>query len=491
MPFNSLSFVLGFPLFCLVYFLAPPRFQLTLLLAASLGACATAGITSLTWLLLMTVAGYLFARRIARAPSPRVLLLAVSCVVAPLITLKYTNFAIEILQTALGELGLDHQFAKVSFPQPVGLSFYTFVVVGYLVDVHLERCPGESRLTRFTLFTGFFPKLISGPVESAGGFLPQLEKPKGFDYERITDGARIMAWGYFKKVVVADRLGLLVSPVFGKAADFRGLTIVIACVLYMFQIYYDFWGYSDIAVGAARVLGFDLTWNFDRPYAARSVSDYWRRWHISLTRWFFGYIFTPLAATFRSWRMLGVVLSLMVTFVVSGLWHGAQWTFVLFGVFHGTALSLEYATTKWRKTLRRRVPARLYAVCAWVATFTFLACVDVIFRAPTIGDAFDILARGFHGILPDLVFLAHHRASAVAIKTLLMGFGLLNIELLIAVSGIAVVELVSFSGRKEPVRVRLARQPTWVRWPVYYAVASAVLFLGMHNVTTAFLYVQF
>jgi D-alanyl-lipoteichoic acid acyltransferase DltB (MBOAT superfamily) len=491
MLFNSLAFVVAFPVFCAVYFAVPPRFQLSLLVVGSLGACAAAGAYSFAWLVVITGMGYAFGRRIAVARSRRLLLTALVCVAAPLVVLKYTNLILESVEAALAWVHVRFAAPTLRLPQPVGLSFYTFVVLGYLVDVHIERTEPEVRPSRFLVFTAFFPKFVSGPVERADGFLPQLEEPKRFDYQRVTDGARTMALGYFRKLVVADRLGMLVDPVFENVSGFRGLSLGFVCLVYMFQVYYDFWAYSDIAVGAARILGFDLTWNFNRPYAATSISDYWRRWHISLTQWFFDYIFKPLAAACRSWGALGIALSLMATFVVSGLWHGARWTFVLFGVFHGIGMSLEYVTARWRKRMWQRLPPRLATGIAWAATFAFLYCVDVFFRAPTVGQAVGILGRIFGGIVPDLQFVISRHGSPSSIKALMAGFAVEKIEIVIAVLGVVLVELTSAWGRETPVAERLGKQRAWVRWAAYYAVVGATVFLGAHNQTTNFLYVQF
>lgn len=259
----------------------------------------------------------------------------------------------------------------------------------------------------------------------------------------------------------------------------------------MFQVYFDFCAYSDIAVGTARVLGFDLTWNFNRPYAARSVSDYWRRWHISLTSWFLDYVFAPLAASLRRWRSGAVVAALTATFLLSGLWHGAQWTFVLFGLAHSVALSLEYLTSRQRKWLRKHFPARAYGLFAWATTFAFLACVDVLFRARSIGEAQAFLVRMFGGLVPDLSFLAQRHFTPASFKALIAGLPVLKIELVYAIVAISAAELVGFLGKRQPVRERLLGQPVWVRWSAYYAVAAAIVFFGTHNVTTEFLYVQF
>ncbi len=425
------------------------------------------------------------------APSSQRLILALLTVIAPLLLLKYTNFVLTSLQSVFAWGGVKLAVPHFVVVLPAGISFYTFVVVGYLVDVHIERIECESSLQRFALFTSFYPKLVAGPVERAAAFLPQIELPKRFDYVRVTDGIRIMAGGMFKKLVVADRLALVVNGVYSEPRVFGGLALLLTSVCYMFQLYYDFCGYSEIAVGAARVLGYDLTWNFNRPYAARSISDYWRRWHISLTSWFFEYIFTPVATSLRGRKSAAIVIAMMTTFLVSGLWHGAQWTFVVYGLLHGVAMCVDYLTVQQRKRLRRRVPARLYGLLAWAITFTFIACVDVLFRADTITQAGAFLYRTAAGLPLDLAFLAQHRFSLSSLKALIAGLPLPKTDLVIAVSAVACVEIAGLLGKRRPFRDQLLSQPVWIRWSVYYLVVGAIVYLGSQNAATAFLYMQF
>lgn len=491
MLFNSLAFVVAFPLFCAAYFAVPPRAQRALVLAASLATCALTGWMSFAWLLAITVSGFVLAGWIAAARSANRLWVAVAVVVMPLLILKYTDFAIGTIELAVAWWGGTVALPHLGVAMPVGLSFYTFVVIGYLADVYLSRVEVEPSLARFAVLTSFFPKFVSGPVERAGNFLPQVDEAKYFQYARVTDGIRIIGWGFFKKLVVADRLGVVVDAVYANPASYHGFAVLLAMLFYMFQVYYDFSAYSEIAVGVGRILGYELTWNFNRPYAARSVTEYWRRWHISLTTWFFDYIFWPLAATLRAWKGAAVIVAMLVTFTISGLWHGAQWSFVLFGILHSMALSSEYLTARRRKRWQRAVPARLYAVLGWGYTFSFLALADVIFRSRRLEDVGTVLTNLFSGLGPDAMFLARKHFSLAAVKSIIAGLPVLKEELLIGVAAIAVVEIVSYLGKGEPLRVRLGASPAPLRWALYYAVAGAIVFLGAHNTTASFLYVQF
>jgi alginate O-acetyltransferase complex protein AlgI len=491
MLFNSLAFVIAFPLFSAVFFLAPARAQPALLLTGSVAACAAFGWISVAWLGLITLAGFLFGRELRAARSSRQLILALLTVVSPLLLLKYTDFAMTSIESALAWLGINAALPHYAPVLPVGISFYTFSVLGYLIDVYIKRTGCEPSLYRFALFTAFYPKLVAGPVEHSIAFLPQIAPAKRFDYARVTDGMRIMGGGLFMKLVVADRVAVVVNAVYANIGSFGGLLLVLASLCYMFQLYYDFRGYSDIAVGAARILGYDLSWNFNRPYAARSISDYWRRWHISLTSWFFEYIFSPVAASLRRWKSGAIVIAMMATFLVSGLWHGAQWTFVLYGAAHGAAMCIDYLTVRRRKEVKRRVPARLYALTAWMVTFTFVACTDVLFRASSIAQAGSFLYRMAAGIPLDLAFLVQHQFSPAALKALIAGLPILKSELVIAAAAIVCVEISDLYGKHRPFRDRLLAQPTLIRWSVYYLIAGAILYLGSQNTATVFIYMRF
>jgi alginate O-acetyltransferase complex protein AlgI len=454
MQFASLTFLVVFPAFCALFFAAPARRQPALLLICSVAASATFGWASCGWLILVTLLGFGFGVALGKVRSAPLLAAAILAAVGPLLVLKYTNFALGSIQAALAWVGVHCEFSRLGASLPIGISFYTFSVIGYLVDVYIGRIDPERRLAHFALFTAFYPKYVAGPVERAETFLPAIAPAKRFDYARVADGIRIMGGGLLKKMVIADRLAPIVDGVYKNPGDYGGIVLVLASVCYMFQLYYDFSGYSEIAVGAARVLGFDLTWNFNRPYAARSVTEYWRRWHISLTSWFFEYIFAPVAGALRHWKHGMVVTALIATFMVSGLWHGARWTFVLYGAVHGAAMCAEYLTGNARKRLRVWIPARLYAFMGWALTFSFVACADVLFRAPTIEDAGIVLRHMFGGIAGDARLLAAGHFSIRSMRTLLAALPIAKSELVIAGLAIICVELGSFIGKVQPLRGR-------------------------------------
>lgn len=314
-----------------------------------------------------------------------------------LIFFKYWNFLIENLFEFFGWLHLNNSVSApfLDIALPIGLSFYIFQTIGYITDIKRGSIQAETNFYRFTLFTIYFPKLLVGPIERANHFLPQLKRKISFDKENITEGAKRIAWGLFKKLVVADRIAIYHSKVMSTLDHQSGGTILLACVLYTFEIYADFSGYTDIALGTARMFGFNLMENFKRPLLAKNVSEFWRRWHISLSSWVNDYIFNPMALKYRDWGQWGVFFALFVSFVVIGIWHGAAWTYVFFGVLQAIALIYETVTRRARKKISKKINLYLYHTISILLTFLFVTFSLIIFQSQTIPDAFKIIGRMF------------------------------------------------------------------------------------------------
>jgi alginate O-acetyltransferase complex protein AlgI len=343
MSFNSLNFLIFLPLVVIAYWVLPQRYRWVLLLTASYGVCGTCAPTFLIWIIASTVFAYTVARLIGGTPRPgrRKALLVLGLVghLGLLFVLKYLGFADEILSALFGYVGLAYQLRAPDLLLPVGISFYTLQAIGYLIDVYRGEIEPETHLGLFALYMAFFAKLASGPIERAQHLIPQFREPHRLATSRLFSGLRLMLWGMFKKVVIADRLAVYVNEVFGDPGGHASWTIVIATVFSAAHIYSDFSGYSDIAVGVARLFDLDVIQNFHQPYLASSVSGFWRRWHISFSTWLRDYVYIPLGGSrVPGWRR---DLNVLLTFLVSGLWHGADWTFVLWGALHGVYLVLE------------------------------------------------------------------------------------------------------------------------------------------------------
>jgi D-alanyl-lipoteichoic acid acyltransferase DltB (MBOAT superfamily) len=363
----------------------------------------------------------------------------------------------------------------------VGISFYTFQILGYTIDVYRNDIKPERHLGIFALFVAFFPQLVAGPIERAANMLPQFYQNFDVEAARLTSGLRLVLWGLFKKVVIADRLGLYVNAVYDHPTEYSGWPVLLATFFFAFQIYCDFSGYSDIAIGLARMMGFNLMENFKQPYFATSPAEFWRRWHISLSTWFRDYLYIPLGGkrvTVSRWYF-----NLFIVFLISGLWHGANWTFVIWGALHGLYVVLELATKPIRAKVAQRFQlARfptLQIVGSGLFTFLLICLTWLFFRANSVADAFLLLTQ-----LTSLTNFAQITAPWLAIgsnpaQQMSLAVGL--ISLLLAVQALQV------QGWSLPA---LEQRPLWLRWAAYLFLTLSILNLGITE-RVPFIYFQF
>ncbi len=307
----------------------------------------------------------------------------------PLLVFKYYNFLNDSLTAWLAVVGLKFSLPGLNWAVPVGISFFTFQAVGYMLDVYHGRVKAEKNLLDYVLFVSFFPQVMSGPISKADELLPQIKNPHTFNYEQGKQGLKYLLWGMFIKLVIADRLGLFVDTVYANYIHYSGATCLVASIFYTLQIYCDFAGYSLMAIGLARTLGFNLINNFKRPYLATSITDFWRRWHISLTRWLTQQIYIPLGGS-RCGK-LRTYWNIFITFLVSGIWHGANWTFIVWGVMHGVFQIVEKALG-WQKYEGDNWAVRGIRI---IITFLLVNFAWVFFRMPSICDAWGVIVRIF------------------------------------------------------------------------------------------------
>lgn len=382
--------------------------------------------------------------------------------VLPLLVFKYYNFLNNSFSEGLASIGLQFSLPGLNWAVPVGISFFTFQAVGYMLDVYHKRIKAEKNLIDYLLFVSFFPQIASGPISKANELLPQIKRERTFNYDQAVSGLKYLLWGMFLKVVLADRAGIYVDTVFSEYAKFSGLGCFIGSLLYSVQIYADFAGYSLMAVGIAKTLGFDLINNFKRPYFSVSITDFWRRWHISLSRWLKDYVYIPLGGSRCS--KLKNYWNIFVTFLVSGIWHGANWTFIIWGILHGVCQIIE-KMFGWNK-IEYRGAARLGRN---VLTFLIVTIAWTIFRSPSIGDTFGYLSRYMS---PSGQLLAE---------------GSVLVYSIIALSPVFVYELLE---EFFPLILSRLKNKQWLRWTAYIIVFTMIMLSGVFD-GSSFIYVSF
>jgi D-alanyl-lipoteichoic acid acyltransferase DltB (MBOAT superfamily) len=494
MLFNSLQFALFFPVVTLLYFALPHRWRGAMLLGAS---CvfymafvpAYIGILAVT-ILIDYVAGIrIEATSGARRRLWLVLSIASTCAV--LFVFKYFDFFNDAIALAARAMGMAYAVPALQLLLPVGLSFHTFQSLSYVIEVYERRQAAERDFSVYALYVMFYPQLVAGPIERPQNLLHQLREEHRFDYGRVAAGLQLMAWGLVKKIVVADRLAELANRVYDAPRGFTGLPLITATVAFAFQIYCDFSGYSDIAIGSAQVMGFTLMKNFDRPYTARSIGEFWRRWHISLSTWFRDYVYIPLGGN-RTARPRWYV-NLFVTFLVSGLWHGARWTFVVWGALHGAYLIAGLVSAGARGRVRAAVGLERHPAVlrAWqtTATFTLVGIGWVFFRAGSLGDAWYVTTHLTRGVGAQLSSILARDPAAIA-SLVFLGAEPSRVALAVAaVAALLVVEHVQGATRLS-LRTRIAGARTPVRWAAYACAVLTIMTLGVFQ-SARFIYFQF
>src|SRR5579871_250455 len=480
MLFNSIEFAIFFPIAVTVYFLIAQRWRVHWLLAAScvfyMAFIPVYILILVVTILIDYVAGIYLER--AQDPAKKKLLLWVSilstCTV--LFIFKYFDFSTGSFVGFAALLGWHLPRPVIAIILPIGLSFHTFQSLSYVVEVYRGNQKAEHNFIVYATYVMFFPQLVAGPIERPQNLLHQFWERHSFDYVRVTSGLRRMAWGFFKKIVVADRLALYVNDVYGAPQNFNGLQLTLATFFFAYQIYCDFSGYSDIALGAAEVLGFRLMENFRTPYYSLSISEFWRRWHISLSTWFKDYLYIPLGGNRVSKSRH--ILNLLITFTVSGLWHGANWTYVIWGFLNGLYLVVGWLTKDWRTRIFDSIGLKessfVRKSLMLLSTFTLTCVAWIVFRAKNMSDAmyvFTHLTKGwnFHQIATEQFLLRQLPVAFAAILALEMGQLLSN---RISVPGV------------------LQKLPVGGRWALYAGFVMAVVMFGVYK-QAQFIYFQF
>ncbi len=484
MAFTSVVFVMFFLIVTLLYYVLPGKFQWIWLLISGLFFYMYSNPVYIFVPLFVILITYFSGLQIEKANTStsarRIYFFSIISIIGLLVFFKYTNFftslAFDLIRISRNQLFKSNEITDnsllINVIVPLGISYITFQAIGYLIEIKRGNHPAERNIGHFSTYLLFFPKITAGPIERAHNFLPQLKQVKIFNNENISAGLKLILWGYFKKLVIADRLSLYVNAVLDKSGDFSGAPTFLAIIFYVFQMYADFSGYTDMALGFAKVLGYDLMQNFKMPLFSKSITEFWRKWHISLSTWFADYFYSPIVIAKRDWGKWSVVYAFSITFIVLGFWHGANWTFVVFGALHALILTTEFFTAKIRKNIRKQIPDFLNSIIGVAFTISYFAFSLIFFRANSFSEALTLIHK--IGIFKGSVFIEADPSTLV--------YSFLGIFILILVE----YKLLFYKGT-----FSFFNNSHWlIRNLSYVALVIIILLIGVFD-GGQFIYVQF
>lgn len=496
MLFNSFEFLVFFPIVLGIYFVIPKKIRQMWLLLTSYYFYMCWNAKYAVLIFGITLLSFLGGKFVARVKDDdvatvqkkkRLFIVCAGIIIVVLLLFKYLDFARNNINILLQMLGTSASLStEFSLVLPVGISFYTFQALGYLIDVYRGDIEAEKSFAKYALFVSFFPQLVAGPIERSKNLLNQLDEPKEFDYESVRKGLLLMLWGFFEKMWIADTAAVYVNKMYDSYWEYSASELLVATILFALQIYCDFGGYSHIAIGAAQMLGVRLMDNFNQPYFATTIKDFWRRWHISLSTWFRDYVYIPLGGNHCS--KAKTYRNLMITFLISGLWHGANWTYVLWGGLHGCyqvvgGITLPYRT-RLREALHIKENAKIYRLWQMFVTFVLCDIAWLFFRAEGIHQAFAMLR-----------YMCHLEAvkGLFSIDTYVTGLTIVQLyRLIFAIIVLIIVDVIHEHGIH--IRDWFCRQNILLRWGFYIVSLSAFCLLIMQNFGGAaaeFIYFQF
>ncbi|MBP3196594.1 MAG: MBOAT family protein [Butyrivibrio sp.] len=482
MQFVSLEFFVFLLITIVLYFIIPRKYRYIWLLAASWGFYYKLSGKLLVMLVLVTVVAYFGGLLIGNSKDAKsgtntgihgnktALIATVTVLVLILAVFKYTGFMLETVKSLQSAMGIEPLGIVAEIVLPIGISFYIFQAIGYLVDCYRGTVAVEKNYLQLALFISFFPQVMSGPIERAGNMLKQFKEPKSFSYDRMRDGLMLMLWGYFQKIIIADRLAVVVDNIYKSYENYSGTVLLVATCFYTFEIYCDFAGYTSIAIGSARIMGIDIMENFKQPYLSASIAEFWRRWHISLSSWLKDYIYIPLGGNRKGY--VRKLVNICIVFAISGLWHGAAWTFVFWGLLHGLYQVIGIVLKPLRDKLvellgidRNSFSHRLVKI---FVTFMLVNIGWIFFRATSFECAIYIL-KNMWKLSPWVLF-----------DGTLFGLGIAEAEIrLVFLSLLLLLVVDVLNLRGIIVREKIYSQPLWLRWTVYIVAVIFVLTCGV------------
>ncbi|WNH08617.1 MBOAT family O-acyltransferase [Thalassobellus suaedae] len=489
MLFNSLDFAIFFPIVFVLYWLVFNKLHLRniLILVSSYIFYGWWDWRFLFLIVISSFVDFFVGNKLGKTEDikkrKRLLYISLLVNLGFLFYFKYTNFFIEAFVDSFTLFGKTLEISTLNIILPVGISFYTFQTLSYTIDIYRGQLKPTKDPIAFFAFVAFFPQLVAGPIERASHLLPQFYNTYKFNYNQIKSGLLLIAFGLFKKMIIADRAALYVNEVYNHPSNYEGIETIIATILFAFQIYCDFSGYSDIAIGVARTMGFDLMKNFDSPYLSKSITEFWRRWHISLSTWFRDYVYIPLGGSRQG--KYKTYFNLFIVFLVSGLWHGAAMTFVIWGAIHGVIIVIEKATYEFKKPvysklglLKNNVSNKSFFV---FITFIIVCFAWVFFRANSFVDSQIIVnsffTNNFNEILGDKLYL----------------IGLRENEFSLLVIAIIVLVFIERFHKKRNLFNFLNQQSLAFRWSIYVFITLCITVFGVYgeNNVSDFIYFQF
>lgn len=500
MTFTSLPFFVFSPIVFLLYIVMPARLRWALLLAASYFFYACLKVPHLLIVLMVvTAVAFVCGQQIYKYEAAHLkrlwLWLGILTNISILVWLKYVPFLSENLNLILGWTSFESKFITPHQLVAIGASYFIFQSISYLMDIYLEVLEPENNLGYFALSMSFFPKLLQGPIERSGNLLPQLRELSPVSWDNVRAGVHLFLWGMFKKVVVADHLAMFVDPVYNNVHEYYGLSLVIATYLFALQLFFDFSGYTDMALGIARCFNIRLTQNFNAPYLATSTADFWRRWHISFSSWILDYIFKPLQFYFRDWPKLGTPLALMLTFIVSGAWHGASWCFIIWGTLHGIYLGSSILFKQPKRRLCKAMgldKSKILKVWQIFSTFHLICFSWIFFRAANIKDALYVVWSSISDVPRSIRIL--NNSDGAWINHILLGktvkesVGVLTIVAMALCIGL-LNRRMSLSNEHMGELSWMNRFPFWAKGCIYGIFCYMILFNGAS--AQSFIYLQF
>lgn len=479
MQFNSFHYFVFLLITVFLYYGVKNRYRQAVIFIASMLFIATFSLKFMLFAFTFTVINYFFGiwlYKYRETPSRvKIFWTVVLSDIAALAFFKYINFLMENVDYLVGIFSNSIDIPYLNILIPLGISYYTFQALGYLIRINRRAENAENNFIYFANYMLFFPKFLAGPVERSNLFLPQARAGVSFDADQVSAGLRLFLWGMFKKVVIGDNLSGPVYLLYNNLENYTGISLMVVFLLQAVHLYADFSGYTDMALGIARVFGFKLTPNFNRPFFASSVGEFWRRWHISLSSWCNDFIFAPFIVKYRKYGQYAAITGIFITFFVIGIWHGANWTFVVVGVLQGVAISYEFITKRKRLLIGSKLNPTLVKFISRMLTYLFFSLTLVFFNAKSIGDAWYFISHLFMNV--------EFKLSGNRLIFDTPGF-------LIAMFAFSIVFLTEALQEKgTDMKSKFLKQPRWVRWAGYYALISLIFYFSGSGNT--FVYLQF